>query len=186
VSKEAFTNTMLTIQNYAHRLLHLLIVTQCARTTRVQAFTNGKILFYTFDGFADLRECAQCPLEPDFALCTDSVPAVIGCSTSKCLCGSHLEEAISVYGQSVLELCNSNTDDEKTATSFLKSYCAEETPPPTTTTTTTTTTTGASTVTVTAVIEVTVMTSGSPIQPPPLRLLYTITILVVIGLASGI
>jgi hypothetical protein len=53
--------------------------------------TNDNPTFYTAAGFADLRERAQCPLEPNFVLCTDSVPAVIGCGMNKCFCESYLE-----------------------------------------------------------------------------------------------
>jgi hypothetical protein len=171
-------DTILTMHNYAHRLLLLLplIIAPRSSIAAAQTPTNDKPTFSTAPGFADLRECARCPLHPAFRICSDeSVPEVLGCGTNKCLCESHLEEAVDLYGQSVLELCNSNTDDQRTTTAFLRRYCEGKGGP-----------TGASIVTVTATVQVTVTASAAPVQPPPLRPLYAIIILVVIAVVSGV
>jgi hypothetical protein len=57
--EKAITNTITTMQKYTNRIFLLLsIVALHPQTTKTQALTNGKILFYTFDGFEDLRACA--------------------------------------------------------------------------------------------------------------------------------
>jgi hypothetical protein len=163
-----------------HLLLHLiLILTHHPLTITAQVVTDDTPKFSTMAGFADLRECAQCPLKPDFMRCRrdDFIPSVVGCGTNKCLCEqSHQDEAIRIYGQNVMELCNSNTNDRDMATSFLVNYCNEVGPTPT----------GECTVTVTTTAEVTVTVSAAVSRSAPARLWYTVPSLVAVGFSSGL
>jgi len=117
----------LSFRNLPHGILDIAfcITTLFPQTASQQ--TPDEIDFVLATGYADLRVCAQCPLNLALTGCPYQgggyIPWATGCKTNACLCRpGTLSKAVEGYAKVVLEKCE-DADEVDVATSFLRSYC---------------------------------------------------------------